>query len=50
MILLDSVVKGIFEKKGHNVLKIDMRNLDNRIADFFIICHGSSTTHVDANK
>ncbi len=48
MILLDSVVKGIFEKKGQNVLKIDMRNLDNRIADYFIICHGSSTTQVDA--
>jgi ribosome-associated protein len=44
--LLDSVVKGIFEKKGQNVLKIDLRKLDNRITDYFIICHGSSTTQV----
>ena len=47
-VLLKSVVKGIFEKKGHDVLKIDLRNLENRIADYFVICHGSSITQVDA--
>jgi ribosome-associated protein len=46
-VLLRSVVKGIFEKKGHDVIKIDLRKLENRIADYFIICHGSSTTQVD---
>ena len=44
--LLDNVVKGIFEKKGQNVLKVDLRKLDNRITDYFIISHGTSTTHV----
>jgi ribosome-associated protein len=47
-VLLDSVVKGIFEKNGQNVLKVDLRKLDNRITDFFIICHGSSKTQVDS--
>lgn len=47
-VLLKSVVKGIFEKKGHNVLKIDLRKLENRIADYFVICHGSSITQVNA--
>ena len=47
-LLLGSVVKGIFEKKGLDVLKIDLRKLENRIADFFIICHGSSVTQVDS--
>ena len=47
-VLLKSVVKGIFEKKGHNVLKIDLRKLENRIADYFVICHGTSITQVDA--
>ena len=47
-VLLGSVTKGIFEKKGHDVLKIDLRNLENRIADYFVICHGSSTTQVDS--
>jgi ribosome-associated protein len=46
-VLLGSVVKGIFEKKGKDVLKIDLRKLENRITDYFIICHGSSTTQVD---
>jgi ribosome-associated protein len=46
-VLLRSVVKGIFEKKGHDVIKIDLRKLENRITDYFIICHGSSTTQVD---
>ena len=46
--LLGSVVKGIFEKKGQDVLKIDLRELENRITDYFVICHGSSTTQVDS--
>jgi len=47
-VLVKSVVKGIFEKKGHDVLKIDLRKLENRIADYFVICHGSSVTQVDS--
>jgi ribosome-associated protein len=47
-ILIDSIVKGIFEKKGEDVLKIDLRKLENRIADYFIICHASSKTQVDS--
>jgi len=47
-VILESVAKGIFEKKGHDVLKIDLRGLENRIADFFVICHGNSTSHVDS--
>ena len=47
-ILLDSIIKGIFEKRGDNVLKIDLRKLENRIADYFIICHAASGTQVSA--
>ncbi len=47
-VLLNNIVKGIFEKKGQNVLKIDLRKLETRIADYFIICSGSSTTQVDS--
>jgi ribosome-associated protein len=47
-VLVESVVKGIFEKKGQNVLKVDLRELENRITDYFIICHGSSKTQVDS--
>ena len=47
-ILLGNIINGIFEKKGQDVLKIDLRKLESRIADFFIICHGSSVNQVDA--
>ena len=47
-VLLNSIVEGIFEKKGLNVLKIDLRKLENRITDYFVICHATSTTQVSA--
>jgi ribosome-associated protein len=47
-LLLKSVIKGIFEKQGQDVLKIDLRKIENRIADYFVICHGSSKTQVDS--
>ncbi len=46
--LLDGIVKGIYEKNGQDVVKIDLRNLETRITDYFIICHASSITQVDA--
>ena len=47
-LLLAGIEKGIFEKNGQNVLKIDLRKLENRITDYFVICHASSTTQVSA--
>ena len=47
-VLVENVVKGIFEKKGLNVLKVDLRKLETRITDYFVICHGTSTTQVDS--
>ena len=46
--ILENVAKGIFEKKGYDVLKLDLRELENKIADFFVICHGTSTSQVDS--
>ena len=47
-VLLRSVVKGIYNKNGQDVLKIDLRKLENRITDYFVICHGTSVTQVDS--
>jgi ribosome-associated protein len=46
--LLESIIKGIFEKKGQNILKIDLRKLETRITDYFIICQAPSITQVSA--
>ena len=47
-VLLSNIIKGIHEKKGRDVLKIDLRKLDSRIADFFVVCHASSNSQVSA--
>ena len=47
-ILLSNIIEGIYEKKGQNVLKIDLRKLDSRITDFFVVCHASSSSQVSA--
>jgi ribosome-associated protein len=47
-ILIEKIVKGIFEKRGQDVLKVDLRKLENRITDYFVICQGNSRTQVDS--
>lgn len=46
--LLDSIARGIFEKKGRDVVQIDLTKLENRITDYFVICHAGSTTQVSS--
>ena len=42
------IVKGIQEKKGTNIVILNLRDVGNAIADYFIICTGTSDTQVDA--
>ena len=42
------VVEAIQEKKGHQIITIDLTEVDHAICDKFIICHGESTTQVGA--
>lgn len=46
--LLDAIVDGMQEKKAKNIAVLDLHNIENRIADFFVICDADSGTHVDA--
>ena len=46
--LRDVIIEGIQEKKGHEIVSLDLRKTGNSVADCFIICHGESTTQVDA--
>lgn len=47
-ILVDVLIKGLQDKKAENIVTIDLRGLENAICDFFIICTGTSNTHVSA--
>ena len=42
------VVKGMQEMKAEDVVVMDLRSVNNAIADFFVICSGNSDTHIDA--
>jgi ribosome-associated protein len=47
-ILSKYIIKGIQEKKGTNIVLLDLRPIGNAVTDFFVICTGSSDTQVDA--
>ncbi len=46
--LADIIVKGMQEKLGMDIVKLNLSGIPNSITDYFIICHGSSRSQVDA--
>lgn len=42
------IVEGMQEKKAEDIVVMDLRNVKNAIADFFVICSGNSDTQIDA--
>jgi len=40
------ILKAINEKKGENVVSIDLRKIPEAISDYFIVCEASSTVQV----
>jgi ribosome-associated protein len=46
--LRDSIIKAMLEKQAENIVSIDLRKFNNRLAEMFIICHGNSVTQVEA--
>lgn len=46
--VIECIVKGIQEKKGKEILSIDLSKLENAVCRYFIICHGDSNTQVNA--
>lgn len=42
------VIEGIEEKKGLEITCLDLSKYNIAICDYFIICHGTSSTHVRA--
>ena len=46
--LLANIIKGIEEVKGENIDILDLREIDNTVCDYFIICNGNSNTQVNA--
>ena len=46
--LLETIVSAIEDKKGHNILSIDLTGIDGAITDAFVVCSAESTPQVAA--
>ena len=46
--VLDIIINCIEDKKGKQITCLDLREIETSISDYFIICHGNSTTQVEA--
>lgn len=46
--IFKTVIKAIQEKKGSNIVSLDLRKIPEAVADFFIICEAGSTTQIKA--
>ena len=46
--LISVIIKGIDDVKGDDIQLLDLRELENTVCDYFIICSGNSNTQVNA--
>jgi ribosome-associated protein len=46
--LQQQIIRAILEKKGENVISMDLRKLNEAAADYFIICEADSVTQTRA--
>lgn len=46
--LLDAIVDGMQEKKAKNIMILDMRDIENRVTDYFVIADADSKIHVNS--
>ncbi|AQS93635.1 MULTISPECIES: ribosome silencing factor [Polaribacter] len=46
--LISVIIQGIEEVKGEDIQLLDLREIENTVCDYFIICSGNSNTQVKA--
>ena len=47
-LLITHSIRGIEEVKGQDIEILDLRDIENTVCDYFIICNGNSNTQVNA--
>ena len=45
--LCEAIVEGMKENKANDIVILDLRHLESAVCDYFVLCSGDSTTHVD---
>ena len=46
--LSELAIFGIQEKKGNDIVRLDLRNIFSSVSDYFVICHADSSNQVKA--
>ncbi|MFW5805262.1 MAG: ribosome silencing factor [Bacteroidales bacterium] len=46
--LLKTINEAIIDKKGENLVNIDLRSLDNAVSEYFVVCHANSDVQIYA--
>jgi ribosome-associated protein len=46
--IFKTIIQAILDKKGENIISLDLRKIPEASADFFIVCEATSTTQVKA--
>ena len=46
-ILLSIINESILEKKGENIIIMNLQNLENPVTKYFVICSGASSVHTN---
>lgn len=46
--LNEAIIEGIHNLKAKNIILIDLESIQHTECSYFIICHGTSSTHVDS--
>jgi len=46
--LSEIAVHGIQEKKGNDIVRLDLRKLNSSVSDYFVVCNADSSTQVKA--
>lgn len=46
--LIAVIIQGIEEVKGEKIQLLDLRDIENTVCDYFIVCSGNSNTQVNA--
>jgi ribosome-associated protein len=46
--LAEIIIKGIQKKKGKDIVCLNLKEIHNAVCDYYIVCHGNSTTQVNS--
>ena len=46
--LVETIVQAVQDKKGHDIVSLDLTGFDGAVCDAFVICDAPSTTQVEA--